>query len=154
MIIVCCPQCRLALRVIGELLEVASLVGEQSEFWPDKYVCPRCEYKSAVGSVEKALSSEALVGYELRDLSTNELFAALNGLGLPDEGSCRLAKINELLKEKPVRKIEGFDIPGTDRCVLCRLVLWDGTRLYFGAGPEGAVIYRNVPPQSYAEKIP
>lgn len=153
MIVVLCPQCSLALRVIGDLAEVHSLVGEHSEFWPDNYTCPRCAFKHARGSIEQALSPEFLSSYEMRDLGAAELFSALMGLGLPDEGSCQLVTVTELLTTKRVKRVVGIDVPGVERCVLDYIELDDGTRLHFGAGPDGAVIYRNVPPQSYAEKV-
>lgn len=153
MIVVCCHNCMLALRVIGEPLEVHSLVGQNSDFWPNKYTCPRCLFTSAVGCVESALSGDQLNEFELMDLSAHELFAALNGLGLPDEQECSLETVTALLKEHHVKRVVGADVLQTSRCVLFMLELANGTRLHFGSGPEGAVIYRNVPPQSYAEKI-
>jgi hypothetical protein len=152
MIVVCCNVCRLALRVIGEPAEIAPLVGTQSTFWPDKYPCPHCGYW-AIGRVESTLSVEDLASFRVLDLGAAELFAALNGLGLPDEKACSLAVIVALFKEQPVRRVVGVDVPGTERCVLYYFELWDGTRIHLGASPEGAVVYRNVPPQSYVEKI-
>lgn len=151
MIVVACSGCALALRVIGDPAEIHPLVGEQSEFWPNRYPCPRCG-ALAQGNVESALSASDLAHFKLVDLGPAELFAALNGLGLPNEKACSLAEIAALFKETPVRRVAGADIPGAERCVIHYFELWDGTRIYLGAAPEGAVVYRNVPPQSYLEK--
>lgn len=150
MIVVLCPRCHLGLRTIGLLDEVAFLVGSSSEFWPDKYTCPRCE-----GAARGALEADVpeLHQFEVRDLSVQELYAALNGLGLPEERACTLELVNARLHESPVKRLVGVDIPGTDRCVLRQMELVDGTRFYFGAGPEGAVIYRHVPPQKYMDRV-
>ncbi len=151
MILVTCTACRLALRVLGDVEEISLLVGERSDFWPSKYTCPRCE-GPAKGQPEDALLPSELLPFELRDLSAQELFAALNGLGLPDEQACSAEVVGTLLRETPIRRVRIRDVPGSPRSILEQLELWDGTRLYFGASPAGAIVYRNVPAQSYVEK--
>jgi hypothetical protein len=90
---------------------------------------------------------------ELRDLTPHEAFAAFNGFGLPEEQDCALESVQKLLAEQPVRKVVGTSITGMRRTIIDSLELWDGTRVYFGAGAEGACIYRIVRPTMYAEKV-
>lgn len=150
MIVVICTHCALTVRVLGEPAEVDHLVGEGSEFWPDRYPCPRCEHL-AVASLERDLTDRDLTRLSIRDLTAQEAFAAFNGLGLPGEHLCTKDVVEALLREKPVRRLVGSDIEG-GRCYLHHLELWDGTKIYFGAGAEGALIYRIAPPHSYTEQ--
>ena len=153
MIILLCLDCRLALRVLeGDTAEIDGLVGARSEFWPDRYPCPSCE-RNVHGHLEQDLPSEVLLDMRLIDLSAQELFAALNGLGLPDEQACTGEVVRTLLRQ-PVRRIIGSDIPGTTRFRVETLELVDGTRLCFGSAPEGAIIYRIVRPTKYVERVP
>jgi hypothetical protein len=151
MILVICPKCALALRVIGDAEEVQSLVGEGSEFWPDHYVCPRCG-AAAVTCMENEVAS-GLDRVHLRDLTPPEALAALHGLGLPNEQVCTKELLEALLREQPVRRIAARDIEGSHRCYLHHIELWDGTKIYLGAGSGGAIVYRIASPFSYAENI-
>jgi hypothetical protein len=90
---------------------------------------------------------------EVIDLSPKEAFMALNGLGLPPEQHCNLASVTLLLRETPIRLVRGVDIPGTERCMIDHLELWDGTKVYLGASSHGAVVYRVAPPFSYAKMV-
>lgn len=85
------------------------------------------------------------------DLTPEEAFAAFKGIGLPKEMQCSLETVSNLLKQQPIRKVVGTDIPGTTRCRLECLELWNGTKVYLGAGAEGAVVYRVSFPHSYVE---
>lgn len=152
MILIVCESCQLCLRVMGSREEVQSLVGEDSSFWPDQYPCPRCE--KLIYAVRELEADPRIFGLlTLVDVNAGEAFAALNGMGLPEEGDCRRGVLEDLLRTHPVKKLSGKDIPGTNRCRVDFIELWDNTRLYFAAGAEGAVVYRVVRPRSYVEKI-
>lgn len=146
MIVVACTNCGIGLRVIGDDREIDTLVGKSSDFFPDNYVCPRCASRAV------CVAEDICPPVELVDLSAEELFAALNGLGLPEEQVCVRSVVEALLKEKPIRRVVGTDIAGSQRFCLEHLELWDGTRLYFGAAPEGAIIYRVVRPPNATER--
>lgn len=149
MILIVCSECRLTLRVLDASEEALYLVGEKSEGWP-KAICCRCGAE-AQRMPEVEVEPRALTLLEVVDLTAKEAFMAMNGLGLPTEQRCSLENVMTLLKEQPIRKVLGVDIPGTERCMLDHLELWDGTKLFLGASPHGAVVYRIAPPHSYAK---
>jgi hypothetical protein len=158
MIVVVCLPCKSAIRVMPESVasmesvrELDQLVGTRSEFWPDKYLCPLCS-KPARGLKEREVDAEVLSLMTVQEATPKEAFAAFNGLGFPDEHHCSLDTVQALLKEQPVRRIIGTDVRGAERTIIDALELWDGTRVYFGAGAQGAVIYRITRPVSYAGK--
>jgi hypothetical protein len=152
MILIVCEECELCLRVMGDPKEISFLLGPESDLWPDKFVCPKCE-KSMRGFLELEADPRVLNFVDLVDLNPQEAFAAMNGMGLPSEGQCSQETVSTLLREHPIRRIKAVDIPNTNRCRLDSLELWDGTQVYLAAGAEGAVVYRIVRPTSYVEKV-
>jgi hypothetical protein len=155
MIVIVCLPCALAIRVLPDVQqtgELESLVGTHSEFWPNRFPCPRCD-KTMHGMLESEADPRALAMMEMRDLSAVESFQLFNGLGFPDEQNCTLEALNELLRSQPVRKVHGTDVLGSTRCVAEYLELWDGTRVYLGAAPAGAVVYRIARPSSAVERV-
>lgn len=152
MIVVRCTVCPLLIRVMGNVDEVQSLIGAHSEYWPNRYNCPVCG-APAVGHLELNLIQAELEQLRIKDLTAQEAFAAFNGLGLPTEQHCTKEIVEELLRERPVRRLVATNIEGSRRCYVHHLELWDGTKLYFGAGADGAVIYRISPPHSYAAHV-
>jgi len=152
MILIVCQPCSLCIRVMGDPKEISHLVGEKSDFWPDKYLCPRCDQAChGVAEIDAAPSVYSVLA--LVDVNAQEAFAALHGMGLPEEGDCRKDVLEELLREQPFRRLGGRDVPHTRRCLVDWLELWDGTKLYLAAGADGAVVYRIARPTSYVEKI-
>lgn len=159
MIVISCLPCALAIRVmpasvtsVASLREVTELVGVRSEFWPNKFPCPRCE-KMCTGVPEELVDARIYGVMELRDLTPIEAFAVFNGMGFPNEQKCSLTTVRELLSEHPVRKVNGSDVEGQERAVIDSIELWDGTVLHLGASPAGAVVYRVVKPTSYAARV-
>jgi hypothetical protein len=152
MILILCSKCALAIRVMGDADEIRPLVGDRSEFWPDKYICPRCEER-AVGCHELEASAADVERLRPRDLTPQEALAAFHGLGLPDEQLCNKALLESLLRQQPIRHIAARDIEGSRRCYLHHIELWDGTKIYLGAGSDGAVVYRIAHPHSYTEQV-
>ena len=151
MLLVPCMHCFTAVRVMGEPQEVA-LVGEGSEFWPDKYVCVQCE-RPCEGIYEGDAEQSALEKMKLRELTAQEFYAALNGLGTPDEMHCDTVTVRELFSSKTVRRVHSKDVRGTTRSVIESIEFDDGTRLYLAAAPLGAVVYRITRPISYTQKV-
>jgi hypothetical protein len=151
-LLIICRACPVVLRVMDEDAKVDLLVGRASSFWPDGYVCVRCGKKAECLN-EDRVDPNILRVHGVQDLTPEEAFAAMHGLGLPAEQSCSLDDVTELLKTVPIRRVRGTQVLGQARTVLESLELWDGTRVYFGAAPEGAVIYRIARPHSYATKI-
>jgi hypothetical protein len=130
---------------MGKPPRIDSMVGKNSEFWPDKYVCPKCGSQALATGIGET-PSELLVGKDVLELEPEELFAALHGLGLPEDRNATAETVIPLLTEKRVVKVKGSNIPNTKRFHLDWLELEDGTRLYLAAGGYGAVIYRVRPP--------
>ena len=141
MIVIVCIPCALAVRVlpsVKEAGEIDSLIGRHSHFWPDRYICPRCE-GSMRGMLEHEADVRALSLMELRDLTAQEAFQLFEGLGFPDEQNCTVEALTELMRAQPMRKIQGRNVLGSTRALVEYLELWDGTKIYLGAAPDGAV---------------
>jgi hypothetical protein len=158
MIVIACAKCNLAIRVMPLLaanrqsvLEVQQLVGKDSDFWPDRFPCPGCG-KNTRGMFEAQADTKALRLMRFRDLTPIEAFHAFSGLGFPEEQRCSLAVVEALLLAQPVRKVRGTDVMGTERTIVDALELQDGTIIHFGAGAEGACIYRIVRPPANAAR--
>lgn len=145
-----CMNCYTTVRVIDDPTQVATLVGANSDFWPDKYTCVACG-KPCEALFESEAEPSALEKMKVRDLTAAELFAALNGLGTPDEMQCDGATVRELLS-RPIKDVRGRTLPNTTRFVIDHIELEDGTRMYFGAGSAGACVYRITRPVSYTQK--
>lgn len=151
MILVPCMHCFTAVRVMGDPDEVAMLVGPKSEFWPNKYTCVSCG-SSCEGIGEGDAEPAALTKMKVRDLAPQEFYAALHGLGTPDEMICDAATVRDLLK-RTIKKVHGSTLPNTTRFLLEAIELEDGTKLHFAAGAAGAVVYRITRPISYTQKV-
>lgn len=159
MIVVACLACGFGVRVMPtrvaeprSVQEVHQMVGKNSDLWPNKYVCPRCN-NPARGLLERAIDPKAMALLEIRDLTPHEALAAFNGLGLPEEQACSFDTVTKLLLEQPVRNVIGTNVEGLQRTIIDALELMDGTKIYFGAGAEGACIYRIARPVRYTERL-
>lgn len=147
MIAVVCTTCKKALHVVGEMSEVDQLVGQRSDFWPDKYICFSCG-GAATGFLTPEISAAALNELDIYNLTPQEAFAALNGLGIPEERVCCAEVIVPALEALGL-KVKGKEFRGMARYFLDELELPDGTKFFFGASPQGAAIYRITKPHSY-----
>lgn len=150
MIVIVCTRCRCALRVVGDVDESMTLLGPDSEFWPDKFLCFRCN-KPAHGFLENEVAFKTEL--EVFEVSPQEAFAAIHGLGLPAEREVDKLVVSSLLAEQPIRRVACKDIVGGQRVVVDHIELWDGTKLHFSSSNAGAVIYRITRPHSYADKV-
>ncbi len=150
MIIVPCLECYTAVRVLGEADRVHMLVGTKSEYWPDHYTCVACG-RSCEGILEIEATADALSRMKMRELTAEEYYAALQGLGTPDEMVCDAVTVRELLRQ-PIKKVGGSTIAGTTRFCLTDIELESGVKLHFGASTHGAVVYRISRPISYTAR--
>lgn len=154
MIIVACPHCFTALRVEGSDDEESdTLIGKSSSFFPDGYRCPidDCGKKSSM-FYPSELSDKAMGSLTFVDVTPNEAFVALNGMGLPAERSCLLEDVQDLL-QKGIKKVSGKNIPGTSRCVVDFIETADGSKIYLAASSHGATVFRTTRIQSHADKV-
>ena len=159
MILTVCLSCRFAIRVMPRIspagvgsMELSQLVGRDSSFWPDGYRCPHCE-KSMQGVLESEADPAAIREFVLQDLTPQEAFRAFNGFGLPSEQKCSLATVSAVLLANPVKRVHGKNVMGAERTIIDYLELADGTQVHFGAGGEGAVVYRISKPFSCVERV-
>ncbi len=150
MILILCAKCRCALRVTGDLEEMHMLVGPGSSFWPDKFTCYRCE-GVAQGFLEAEIDLKAAI--DVKEVSPQEAYAAIHGLGILEERELSTAIVRELMTTHPVRRVVCKDVLGAQRVAVDHIELWDGTRLHFGSSNEGAVIYRVTAPHSYVAQV-
>jgi len=153
MIVIPCLACNVCMRTMGDAAQVDHLVGERSGFWPDQYPCIHCGALCR-GLREIEADPAALQKMHVLDLEPEELFAALNGLGTPAEHRCTEAAVLALLQSK-VKRVVGREVQGqaSTRFVLESMEFEDGHKMFFGAAPEGALVYRISKPHSYVEAV-
>lgn len=148
MIFIVCKNCGTAIRTSGEPDQIRALFGESSDWYPDKFPCPKlgCDHNAEfVENVE----SMALATLSICDLSPEEAFSAFSGLGMPDEHECGPLAVQEALKS-PIKKIDAKILKGSNRSIIYWLETEDGTRIYLGSSPYGAIVYRIAKRHSYA----
>lgn len=150
MIIVICRDCQVAFRIIGDLDASRALVGPTSDFWPNRFPCPLCR-KSIIGAFEYEVSPALLAVLTLRELTPQEAFLAFNEMGLPEERDCKKSQIEELFTT-PIRGISGKETI-TGRFILEHIEFWDGSKIYLGAAPGGAIIYKISSPPNYTRDL-
>lgn len=151
MILIVYKKANLALRVIGPEREVQLMVGEDSEYWPDKYP-EHSEYGEAHGVLETLTTREAMHLLQIVDVTPQEAIAAIHGLGLPSEQGCDAEKLHELFEAHDI-KVTLRPIRGAQRAVLDCLEFPNGKKLYLGACAKGAVAYRLTEAISYADRV-
>lgn len=149
MLFVCTSTtCGARFRVVGEPLEVDSLLGKSSDFWPNGYVCPTC---AAPADVNYEVGGEPSGPTSI--LEAQEMFRAQMGLGLPDEQNCQRAVVEKIFRQQRIRRLAGHDIPGAMGFCIEFLEMEDGTRIYFCASSHGAVVYRISAPINHADSV-
>lgn len=126
------------------------LVGQRSEYWPDKYPCYSCEAQ-AHGCLVPEVSEAAMAKLIITDVTPQEAFSALNGLGTPEEGTCCEEVVVPLFTQLGI-VVKGRRTRGT-RYLIDELTFPDGTRLFLGASPQGAVAYRVAKKHSYVKAL-
>ena len=152
MILIACTVCRLAIRAQGNPEEMDHLVGQRSDWYPDKYPCPRSECTGLM-VIADAVEPESLGYLEIHDLSPQESFQAFMGLGLPEEKDCNVSLVRQLMRGSKIISLDLHGLPGTQRSILHSLLLESGVRVYLGTSPQGVVVYRVVPPRSLTQEI-
>jgi len=135
MITAVCIDCQLALRTICEPSEGTILMEAANE---ETAICPKCS-----GPVEfyPSISDVAFNSMDIHDLNYKEMYAALHGLGLPEERECSPSAVRELFK-KSIKSVDVTHLKGSHRSLINSIEFVDGTTLYIGASPFGAIIYR------------
>jgi rubredoxin len=153
-LVVVCSGCGAVYRVLqGDLAssDVDHLVGSASAFWPNGYVCPKCNAQASGGPEESLPRS--IQTTDIIDMSAEEFHAALYGLGLPDERVASIEEVSRVLSSGTVKRVVGEDVTNTKRCTIDFIEMSDGSRIYLGASIHGAVVYRVVNPAAYARRV-
>lgn len=151
MIFIACTRCLAALQVVDDIDASDQLVGQQSDFWPDKYTCFACG-EPAVGALTPQVSATIMARAHIVNVTAAEAFAALNGLGVPEERTCCEEVVVPYFAAQGI-KVKGKQLRGQLRYVVNELVFPDGSRMCFGVSPQGAVVYRVAKPHSYAKGV-
>lgn len=153
MIIIACRDCGTAIRVTGEHQELEQLLGAFNTDWfPDKYPCPTaiCQGKACFVS---AIEPDALRMLTVYDLTPHEAYAAFHGLGLPDERDCGPTAVKEALLKYKIADVSISLIRGSNRSVIYNLTLENGSVIYLGSSPFGAVVYRMATYQPAQQRV-
>jgi len=152
MIYFVCNHCRLALRTVGDQQEILSLLGAGTEWFPNKYPCPSngC---SGMMQLAEAIESTTLALLELHDLAPIECYQAFYGLGLPEERECGPDALAKVVKGRSIAQLHTEGVHNDRRTVLRWIALDDGTKIYLGSSPQGAMIYRIAPPRSVVNEV-
>jgi hypothetical protein len=148
MITIVCLKCGTGIRTVGEEDELRSLF-MGSDWYPENYPCANAECSAKAQYVE-TIESLSLPAMDIHDLEPMEAYAAIHGLGFPEERDCGKTAV-ELVFEQPVKEVKVRQIRGQNRSVIDYIIFEDGTRLYLASAVEGAVAYRIAKPHSYAE---
>jgi DNA-directed RNA polymerase subunit RPC12/RpoP len=148
--IIACTHCSSAIRVQAEEHSAKLLVGDKSDFWPDKYPCYHCGQKVRA-FLDPEIAAEALAALDVVDLTAEETFAAIMGLGVPDEQTC-CEEVVVPLFEKYGLGVKGRQIRNSLRYCLEYIEFPDGTRLHLAASPQGATAYRIAKRHSYVKE--
>lgn len=149
--IIICLSCKLAIRATDTSEKIRSLIGRDSDFWPDKYYCFSCG-NSAHIYLEQELSPDVITSSKVINLNAEETFLALQGLGLPSEQNCCEETLDALFSQYGI-KIKGKQHHGYLRYYIEFLELTDGTKVYFAPSAMGACIYRISKPYSYVKGV-
>lgn len=156
MIYVVCVGCNTAMSIeSSDESELDHLVGKHSPFFPNKYPCPRACGPEVSGMALQVgeITGRALGELTVVEVTPQEAFVALHGLGFPQERSCYFEEVSELLLKSGVKRLVGRNLLGTTRALLDGIELNDGTMIHIGAGTEGATIYRVTRPPAYARRL-
>lgn len=151
MMCVVCTKCLRALRVTGDVVETEHLIGSLSDFWPDKYKCDACG-GPAQAFLEAELSTLAARTLRYVDVTPQEAFAALHGLGTPDERTCCEEVVLAMFAAVGI-EVSGRQMRGQMRFVIDSFKFPDGSKIYMGASPQGALAYRVTKPHSYVRAV-
>lgn len=118
------------------LVEIEALIGPNSEWYPDKYPCPKC---GASCVLQKTCPPAA---GSITYLSAQEAFCAFSGAGLPVEQECGFSYVEKVLRTKRIVSVAGRQVRGTKHCLIDSLLLEDGTILFLSASAHGACVYK------------
>lgn len=124
-----CSACGTSINVIGQPLRIKELLG--STLWGDKFPCISCG-----GEADRRLGFLPSASLEL---TPEEYFRALHGLGTPKEAICPPSMIESLLRDG-VESIDAEERAG--KTLLRSILLCNGLRMHLWVSPQGPVVYK------------
>ncbi len=136
-----------ALRV-SPAPELADLL-VASDWYPDKYPCPRC---GSMMSLFENVDTQSIPQLDIVDVTPQEALAAFSGLGLPSEQDCSAAAVEKALNGATVARVVVRQIRNSHRSIVDFIELEGGTRVYLASSSLGATVYRIALKHSYAEE--
>ncbi len=107
---------------------------------PNSAECAKCGSSFSL-IPERMAGPEALSTLEIQDLTFEELYYWSSTGALPHERPSDASSVTAALVGRSITSV-GVDRRVQGAAVVTHLVLDDGTRVYFGASPYGAVVYR------------
>jgi len=126
-----CRKCGSAVNVVGDAIRTKDLLGRA--LWGEQDLpCVRCD-----GKCERFPGSSEDPGAS--DLSPEEYFRALHGMGMPDEALCTPEMVAALLRDGVV------DIVAEERSgrtLLRKIITRGGLHIHFWVSTEGAIAYK------------
>ena len=152
MIYIVCLTCKSALRIMGDSREIEHLVGRICEWYPSSYPCWTDNCVGRAQFLER-IDADVVRRIEVRDLTPQEAFLALNGMGMPDEKDCSAAAVKQVFESSPVKYVDAVQIRDSHRSIVNYIEMENGTRIYLASGPEGAIVYRISRPHSYTQEV-
>lgn len=134
MLLFACTGCPLAVRCMDLPDGVVP-----SEI-PNSAECAKCGSSFSM-IPERMAAPEALTTLEIQDLTFEELYYWSATGALPNERPADVPSVTAAMAGRTITSV-GVDRRVQGATVVTHLVLDDGTRVYFGASPYGAVVYR------------
>ncbi len=101
----------------------------------------------------ESIESITAAALAIRDLTPLEAFHAFSGLGFPEERDCGPTAVTQALLNGKVASLDTKLVRGSNRSVIYSLTMEDGTKLFLGSSPYGAMVYRLSKPQSAVERL-
>lgn len=150
MIVIACLHCNVAIRTVGDEAEVYQLVGHGSEWYPDKYPCPTAGCPGLAQYLE-AIDPNAARQLVIHDVTPQEAFAAIEGLGFPVERDCSETAVRQVFEHK-ITKTGVRQVRNSNRSIIDWIEFDNGVRMYLAASSDGAVVYRLAGQHSYVEQ--
>lgn len=130
-------DCPAVIRVVAfDDEELSHLIGNDSEWFPDKYPCPVCGERMAIHTKCPEADPRFI------ELTAQEAYSAFAGAGLPNEQECSAARVRELLTHLRIVDVHVRHIRGTNRCTLDRIMLEGGLILHLASSAHGASVFR------------
>lgn len=152
MLYLACPACKVGLRVSpSELGEAEVLLGLELSDPYKTYYCFQCDKQRAVLILPERQGIPQDVNFF--DVSPEEAFVALSGLGLPGEQDCGAAAVREALLTKRVVGVNTHMIRNSHRCIIESIEFEDGLKMYLGSSAGGALVYRMAPKNAYGREV-